>query len=72
MTGVTLASMNILEHNFGDSNDAWMTSSALVLNAPLSDEQRDLQTQRRLLLKTHRTIMARLDVPHYALFGDNA
>ena len=75
MTGVTLASMNPFEEdNFGDStisNDAWMTRSSLVLNAPLSEEQRDLQTQRRLLLKTHRTIMARLDVPHYALSAKN-
>ena len=71
MTGVTLASMNLLEHNFGDSNDAWMTSSALVLNTPLSEEQRYLQVQRRLLLKTHTAIMARLDVPHYELSSKN-
>ena len=74
MTGVTLASMSLdLDHGFGDSNsqDARLTSSSLVLNAPMSEEQRDLQTQRRQLLKTHRNIMARLDVPHYELSADN-
>ena len=73
MTGVTLASMSLLDHGFGDSNsqDAWLTSSSLVLNAPMSEEQRDLQTQRRQLLKTHRNIMARLDIPHYVLSANN-
>ena len=61
--------MSLLERDFEDAE--WMTTSALVLNAPLSVEQRDLQTQRRMLLKTHRTIMARLDVPHYALSPTN-
>ena len=38
-----------------------------VLNAPLSEEQRTLQAQRRQLLKTHRAILARIDLPQYEL-----
>ena len=62
-----------LDQGFGDSNshDAWLTNSSLLLTVPMSEEQRDLQTQRRQLLKTHRNIMARLDEPGYELSADN-
>ena len=53
--------MSDLELNF-DSTDGWLARSSFVLNAPMSAEQRELQAQRRQLLKTYRSIMVRLDV----------
>ena len=59
---MTLASME----NFVDFND-WMTSSALVLNMPLSEEQRALQEQRRKLLQTYRALLVRIEDLQYEL-----